>query len=344
MRGRVGSSTVRITAFPDRLHAGGAHQSQGSMSLLLRRASQWADIADYPEPASNMWERQRNAQIRVDPEMLSEAARQKSRVLLDMKKVERFHRLVWMARTSPDRDVKDMRVKDETTPTIDPMIVTFVFDVDSSGKRKSPRVTSTDASTDASTGSSAESSTGSSTGSSTESKDKSAKKSSAVGSKPQKDVFFQSLREWACLAALTPRIEEQAIRPFLLFSTSQHTAAEPFLPSLNASVLPPSIRLLGASRPFSARNEVVVQLENVQQEGKPEPFSICALFRNMDVKVRVGREHDVQAFKEVDITGLLTNIPLYKRQTAWFPKQRMPAVCNRIVIQPGMIRSFSFSF
>ena len=48
LRGRVNASAVRIAAFPDRLHAGGAHQYEGSMSFLLRRASQWADIADYP--------------------------------------------------------------------------------------------------------------------------------------------------------------------------------------------------------------------------------------------------------------------------------------------------------
>lgn len=109
-------------------------------------------------------------------------------------------------------------------------------------------------------------------------------------------------------------------------------------------MLPPFIRLLGAVRPFAARNEVVVQLESVQREGVPEAFSICGLFKGVEVKVRVGEMGDAQAFKEVDITGLLTNVDFYKRQTVWFPKQRMPAVCSRIVIRPGMIRSFSFSF
>ena len=87
-----------------------------------------------------------------------------------------------------------------------------------------------------------------------------------------------------------------------------------------------------------------MQLESVQREGVPEAFSICGLFRGVEVKVRVGEMGDAQAFKEVDITGLLTNVDFYKRRTVWFPKQRMPAVCSRIVIRPGMIRSFSFSF
>ena len=84
-------------------------------------------------------------------------------------------------------------------------------------------------------------------------------------------------------------------------------------------MLPPFIRLLGAVRPFAARNEVVVQLESVQREGVPEAFSICGLFRGVEVKVRVGEMGDAQAFKEVDITGLLTNVDFYKRQSVWFP-------------------------
>ncbi|OAO17708.1 protein kinase NPK2 [Blastocystis sp. ATCC 50177/Nand II] len=242
LRGRVNASAVRIAAFPNRLHAGGAHQYEGSMSFLLRRASQWADIADYPEPSTNAWERQRNLLLKPDRDMVNVASSAyHGRSLLSVKKVDRFHRFLWLAGTSADRDVRDMRVKDEEVVSIDPMVVSFAFDVG---------------------------------------------------------------------------------------------AADSFKPSLDPSVLPPFIRLLGAVRPFAARNEVVVQLESVQREGVPEAFSICGLFRGVEVK----------AFKEVDITGLFTNVDFYKRQTVWFPKQRMPAVCSRIVIRPGMIRSFSFSF
>lgn len=128
--GRVNASAVRIAAFPDRLHAGGAHQYEGSMSFLLRRASQWADIADYPEPCTNAWERQRNLLLKPDRDMVNVASSAyHGRSLLSVKKVDRFHRFLWLAGTSADRDVRDMRVKDEEVVSIDPMVVSFAFDV-----------------------------------------------------------------------------------------------------------------------------------------------------------------------------------------------------------------------
>ena len=51
------------------------------------------------------------------------------RSLLSVKKVDRFHRFLWLAGTSADRDVRDMRVKDEEVVSIDPMVVSFAFDV-----------------------------------------------------------------------------------------------------------------------------------------------------------------------------------------------------------------------
>ena len=51
------------------------------------------------------------------------------RSLLSVKKVDRFHRFLWLAGTSADRDVRDIRVKDEEVVSIDPMVVSFAFDV-----------------------------------------------------------------------------------------------------------------------------------------------------------------------------------------------------------------------
>ena len=101
------------------------------MSFLLRRASQWADIADYPEPSTNAWERQRNLLLKPDRDMVNVAfsSARHGRSLLSVKKVDRFHRFLWLAGTSADRDVRDMRVKDEETVSIDPMVVSFAFDV-----------------------------------------------------------------------------------------------------------------------------------------------------------------------------------------------------------------------
>lgn len=101
------------------------------MSFLLRRASQWADIADYPEPSTNAWERQRNLLLKPDRDMVNVAfsSARHGRSLLSVKKVDRFHRFLWLAGTSADRDVRDMRVKDEEVVSIDPMVVSFAFDV-----------------------------------------------------------------------------------------------------------------------------------------------------------------------------------------------------------------------
>ena len=100
------------------------------MSFLLRRASQWADIADYPEPSTNAWERQRNLLLKPDRDMVIVASSAyHGRSLLSVKKVDRFHRFLWLAGTSADRDVRDMRVKDEEVVSIDPMVVSFAFDV-----------------------------------------------------------------------------------------------------------------------------------------------------------------------------------------------------------------------
>ena len=129
MRGKVNSTTtMRVIAFTDRLHAGGAHQHSGSMSFLIRRSSQWADIADYPEPCTNVWDREMNQNLQKDTEMTVRHRRKQTRGL-ELRKISSYHRFLWMAGRSTDRDMKDMRVKDDETPVIDPMVFSFVFDI-----------------------------------------------------------------------------------------------------------------------------------------------------------------------------------------------------------------------
>lgn len=130
MRGKVNrTATTRVIAFTDRLHAGGAHRDAGSMNFLIRRSSQWADIADYPEPCGNVWEHEKNQNLQKDTEMAVQRRKKRKRGLLELRRISPYHRFLWMAGRSTDRDMKDMRVKDDETPAIDPMVFSFVFDI-----------------------------------------------------------------------------------------------------------------------------------------------------------------------------------------------------------------------
>ena len=130
MRGKVNQTAVtRVIAFTDRLHAGGAHKDAGSMNFLIRRSSQWADIADYPEPCGNVWEHEKNQNLQKDTEMAVQRRKKRKRGLLELRRISPYHRFLWMAGSSTDRDMKDMRVKDDETPAIDPMVFSFVIDI-----------------------------------------------------------------------------------------------------------------------------------------------------------------------------------------------------------------------
>lgn len=114
-----------ITLLSDRLHAAGYHQSDGSFEVLLRRSSQWADIADYPEPFSNVWEKQRKSQLKRDLNMFNS----KPRKLHDMTSIrDPYHRFYYLINTNQDKELQNLRMEDEIATFIDRMNFYIHFD------------------------------------------------------------------------------------------------------------------------------------------------------------------------------------------------------------------------
>lgn len=114
-----------ITVFSDRLHASGYHQSQGSIEVLLRRTSQWADIADYPEPFTNVWikEKNRGTKQQHDKNMFANKKGKKgnsSRKLMELNVIrDPYHRFFYLMKTNIDREMQNLRMEDEEPEFID---------------------------------------------------------------------------------------------------------------------------------------------------------------------------------------------------------------------------------
>lgn len=124
-----------ITVFSDRLHASGYHQSQGSIEVLLRRTSQWADIADYPEPSTNVWIKERNKKSpqQHDKNMLTNKKGKKgssSRKLMELNAIrDPYHRFFYLMKTNIDRELQNLRMEDEEPEFIDRINFFVHFDM-----------------------------------------------------------------------------------------------------------------------------------------------------------------------------------------------------------------------
>lgn len=113
-----------VTLFSDRLHASGYHFPQGSFEVLLRRSSQWADIADYPEPFTNVWNKERNIQQKKDLGMFDKKKYNRrgrpSRKLYEVPGIkDPYHRFYYLVNTNQDRELQNLRMEDEEAVVID---------------------------------------------------------------------------------------------------------------------------------------------------------------------------------------------------------------------------------
>lgn len=107
-----------ISLLSDRLHASGYHRSDGSFEVLLRRSSQWADIADYPEPSGNVWEKQKKTPQKRDTSMFMSRGR-KLRAMNPIR--DPYHRFYYLVNNNLDKELQNFRMEDEESSFVDRM-------------------------------------------------------------------------------------------------------------------------------------------------------------------------------------------------------------------------------
>lgn len=114
-----------ITLVSDRLHAGGFHNSEGTLEVLLRRSSLWADVTDYPEPFRNQWTKEQGSTLSRSLDMMSS----KGRKLMQAATIRDPHRFFYLMNTNTDKELQNLRMEDEDAPVIDRMNFYVHFDL-----------------------------------------------------------------------------------------------------------------------------------------------------------------------------------------------------------------------
>ncbi len=121
--------------FTDRLHAGGLVTNE--FEFIVRRSTHFADIIDYPEPSTNVWEKEHHLALRHE---LKFAPTTNHRHLKEGRhSMSQYHRFFWMLYNNCEPDKQNLRVEDDLTFSLDPQHIWIVKDLDKKQEKRLER-------------------------------------------------------------------------------------------------------------------------------------------------------------------------------------------------------------